>query len=205
MWEALDRAREEDEQRGGGGAESLAIEAFTDVGDFVSSLASPRKVLLSIPAGRAVDDTLAVLLPLLSPGDVVIDGGNEHFAITEERAGRLLHDNQIHFVGMGISGGARGARHGPSLMPGGTAHAYALLRPILEAMAARVGSQPMVTHVGLGGAGHFVKTVHNGIEYVMLFLSPLPPHTHTLTFLSKSDAKRPERMRKKRQNDGKLL
>ena len=161
VWGALERAKEEGERKGS----KMQIVAFTDVGEFVRSLRTPRRVLLSIPAGKAVDDTIELLLPHLQEDDVVIDGGNEHFSNTERRAKDLMEAKKIHLVGMGISGGATGARYGPSLMPGCTAHAWEALKPVLESMAARVKDRPMVTHVGLGGAGHFVKMVHNGIEY----------------------------------------
>ena len=112
-----------------------------------------------------MDDSIALLLPHMDEEDVVIDGGNEHFSNTERRAEKLMEAKKIHLVGMGISGGATGARYGPSLMPGCTEHAYSQLRPVLESMAAKANGAPMVTHVGLGGSGHFVKMVHNGIEY----------------------------------------
>ena len=162
VWGALQRAKEESAQTG---EKEIKIEAFTQVDAFVSSLSTPRRILLSIPAGKAVDETLDLLLPHLSEEDVVIDGGNEHFTNTERRSKELMERKRVHLVGMGISGGATGARYGPSLMPGCTKHAYEQLRPVLESMAAKVKGVPMVTHVGSGGAGHFVKMVHNGIEY----------------------------------------
>ena len=147
------------------GKGDLAINAFTELEPFVASLRTPRRILLSIPAGKAVEMTLEALKPLLAAGDIVIDGGNEHFAETVRREAELIGVG-IHFVGMGISGGAEGARHGPSLMPGGSDHAYAALAPILTAMSAKApDGSPCVTHVGPDGAGHYVKMVHNGIEY----------------------------------------
>ena len=132
--------------------------------EFVRALAPPRQMLLMVPAGKAVDEMLEKLMPLLSSGDVVIDGGNSFFADTQRREA-ALRARGLHFIGMGVSGGAEGARFGPSLMPGGPRPAYDLVRPILEAIAAKTDSGPCVTYVGPDGAGHFVKMVHNGIEY----------------------------------------
>ena len=131
---------------------------------FVGMLERPRRILLMVTAGAAVDQMMDRLSPLLSPGDVVIDGGNSWFQDTQRRE-KAYREKGLHFIGMGVSGGEEGARHGPSLMPGGPAEAYASLRPVLEAIAARAESGLCVTHVGPDGAGHFVKMVHNGIEY----------------------------------------
>jgi 6-phosphogluconate dehydrogenase len=130
----------------------------------VAGLERPRRLLLMVPAGEAVDGLLRDLRPLLERDDVVIDGGNSWFEDTQRRE-RELSTAGLHFVGLGVSGGEEGARHGPSLMPGGSAAGYQRLRPVLESIAARSESGPCVTHVGEGGAGHFVKMVHNGIEY----------------------------------------
>ncbi|MCA8964037.1 MAG: NADP-dependent phosphogluconate dehydrogenase [Planctomycetes bacterium] len=132
--------------------------------EVAASLARPRKLLLLVKAGQPVDDTIASFLPHLSPGDLIIDGGNSHPDDTERRS-RELSAQGFRFVGMGVSGGEEGALNGPSLMPGGDASAYADLRPILEKIAAQVEDGPCVTHIGTGAAGHFVKMVHNGIEY----------------------------------------
>jgi 6-phosphogluconate dehydrogenase len=132
--------------------------------EFVRALAPPRQILLMVPAGKAVDEMLEKLMPLLSSGDVVIDGGNSLFTDTQRREA-ALRARGLHFIGMGVSGGAEGARFGASLMPGGPRPAYDLVRPILEAIAAKTDSGPCVTYVGPDGAGHFVKMVHNGIEY----------------------------------------
>jgi 6-phosphogluconate dehydrogenase len=132
--------------------------------DFVHSLASPRRMLMMIKAGDPVDEMLHKLAPFLAPGDVVIDGGNSFFRDTQRRESEM-RTQHINFVGMGVSGGEEGARHGPSLMPGGSREAYEHLRPVLEAIAAKSDSGPCVTYVGPDGAGHFVKMVHNGIEY----------------------------------------
>lgn len=132
--------------------------------DFARSLVQPRRVLLMIKAGDAVDEMLRKLAPLLAAGDIVIDAGNSFFRDTQRREQESRLQN-LNFVGMGASGGEEGARYGPSLMPGGDRHAYEQLRPVLEAIAAKSDSGPCVTYVGPDGAGHFVKMVHNGIEY----------------------------------------
>ncbi|MGK7371250.1 MAG: decarboxylating NADP(+)-dependent phosphogluconate dehydrogenase [Candidatus Halalkalibacterium sp. M3_1C_030] len=138
----------------------------TDSGEsFIDSLARPRKILLMVKAGEAVDKVISQLIPHLDSGDIIIDGGNSHFSDTNRRVNEL-HDRNIRFVGMGVSGGEEGARNGPSLMPGGTAGAWDELRPILENIAANdTEEKPCCTWVGDDGAGHFVKMVHNGIEY----------------------------------------
>ncbi len=132
--------------------------------NFVKNLERPRRILMMIKAGKPVDMTIDKLLPLLEEGDIVIDGGNSWFKDTQERAKRL-EPKKLHFVGSGVSGGEEGARYGPSLMPGGSEHSWQAIRPIFEAIAAKSDSGPCVTHVGPDGAGHFVKMVHNGIEY----------------------------------------
>jgi 6-phosphogluconate dehydrogenase len=124
----------------------------------------PRRILLMVPAGKPVDETLAALAPHLEAGDTVIDGGNEHYAETEARQAHW-RKRGVHLIGMGVSGGEEGARHGPSLMPGGDEGAYREVEPILREVAAKVEDGPCVTYVGPRGAGHFVKMVHNGIEY----------------------------------------
>ncbi|MBF5042976.1 NADP-dependent phosphogluconate dehydrogenase [Aggregicoccus sp. 17bor-14] len=133
---------------------------------FVRSLARPRRILLMVTAGAPVDSMLEKLAPLLESGDIVLDGGNSFFEDTRRRE-KGYRERGLNFLGMGVSGGEEGARHGPSLMPGGPAEGYASVRPFLEAIAARVpgGDGACVTHVGPDGAGHFVKMVHNGIEY----------------------------------------
>src|SRR5256885_647549 len=132
--------------------------------DFVHSLAQPRRVLMMIKAGEPVDEMLRKLAPFLAPGDIVIDGGNSFFKDTQRRENEMSSEH-LNFFGMGVSGGEEGARHGPSLMPGGSREAYEHVRPVLEAIAAKSDSGPCVTYVGPDGAGHFVKMVHNGIEY----------------------------------------
>ncbi|HEX7833350.1 MAG TPA: NADP-dependent phosphogluconate dehydrogenase [Thermoanaerobaculia bacterium] len=130
----------------------------------VGELARPRRIMLMIKAGAPVDEMLDKLIPLLEPGDVVIDGGNSWFKETQTRAKRLL-EHDLHFVGSGVSGGEEGARRGPSLMPGGTPESWAAIKDVFEAIAARSDSGACVTYCGTDGAGHFVKMVHNGIEY----------------------------------------
>ena len=132
--------------------------------ELVGALERPRRIMLMIKAGAPVDEMLDKLMPLLDDGDVVIDGGNSWFKDTQQRASRLIARN-LHFVGSGVSGGEDGARFGPSLMPGGTKESWECIRSIFEAIAARSDSGPCVTYCGPDGAGHFVKMVHNGIEY----------------------------------------
>ncbi|AGW38833.1 6-phosphogluconate dehydrogenase [Chlamydia pecorum MC/MarsBar] len=137
---------------------------FESLKEFVLSLKRPRKVMLMIQAGAPVDQMIQLLLPLLEPGDVIIDGGNSYFKDSERRY-RELKQSGILFLGVGISGGEEGARHGPSIMPGGNPEAWPLVAPIFQAIAAKVQGQPCCVWVGQGGAGHYVKAVHNGIEY----------------------------------------
>ena len=132
--------------------------------DFVDSLSRPRKVMVMVKAGAAVDAVIEQLLPQLDKGDIVIDGGNSLYTDTERRD-TWLTEQGLRFVGAGVSGGEEGARKGPAIMPGGPASTWDVMRPIFEAIAARVDGQPCVIHIGPGGAGHYVKMVHNGIEY----------------------------------------
>jgi 6-phosphogluconate dehydrogenase len=132
--------------------------------DLARELARPRRVLLLVKAGQPVDDTIASLVPVLEKGDLIVDAGNSHPDDTERRGADLAKQG-LRFVGMGVSGGEEGALLGPSLMPGGDQSAYDELAPILRKIAAQVDDGPCVTHVGKGAAGHFVKMVHNGIEY----------------------------------------
>jgi 6-phosphogluconate dehydrogenase len=138
--------------------------AARSLAELVSVLEKPRRLWVMIKAGKPVDQVLNQLKPLLDPGDIVIKGGNTHFEETRRREADLKQKG-IRFVGMGVSGGEEGARHGPSLMPGGDKAAWESLKAILESVAAKTDSGPCVTHVGPDGAGHFVKMVHNGIEY----------------------------------------
>src|SRR5436305_10561016 len=120
--------------------------------------------MMIIKAGKPVDMTIDRIAPLLEPGDILIDGGNSWFKDTQERTARM-EAKGLHFVGSGVSGGEEGARYGPSLMPGGSNESWECIKPVFEAIAAKSDSGPCVTHVGPDGAGHFVKMVHNGIEY----------------------------------------
>ena len=140
------------------------LHGATDLSHFVASLKRPRTVMLMVKAGGAVDAVLEQLGPLLDADDIVIDGGNSLFTDTERRA-VALESRGLRFVGAGVSGGEEGARKGPSIMPGGPASTWQVLQPIFESIAARVDGQPCVMHIGEGGAGHYVKMVHNGIEY----------------------------------------
>ena len=132
--------------------------------EFVAALDRPRRLMMMVPAGRPVDEMIAKLVPLVQPGDILVDGGNSHFEDTRRREA-ALREKQIDFVGCGVSGGEEGARFGPSIMPGGSAAAWSRIKDVLEAIAAKTEAGPCVTHVGPDGAGHFVKMVHNGIEY----------------------------------------
>jgi 6-phosphogluconate dehydrogenase len=132
--------------------------------EFVASLARPRKVMIMVKAGAPVDAVIEQLLPLLEAGDIVIDGGNSLYADTERRDAWLTPLG-LRFIGAGVSGGEEGARKGPAIMPGGPASTWEVMKPIFEAIAAKVDGQPCVIHIGPGGAGHYVKMVHNGIEY----------------------------------------
>jgi len=132
--------------------------------DFVQALQRPRRLLIMVNAGQATDAVIDEFAPLLEPGDMLIDGGNAHFDDTRRREAKLKEQN-LHFVGMGVSGGEEGALLGPSIMPGGSPESYQALGPMLETISAHVDGTPCCTHIGPDGAGHFVKMVHNGIEY----------------------------------------
>jgi 6-phosphogluconate dehydrogenase len=147
-----------------GRAQGLNVAAGKTLPEFVALLERPRRIIIMVKAGAPVDAVIAELIPLLEEGDMIIDGGNSLF-VDSERRSREVEAHNLHFVGMGISGGEEGALWGPSLMPGGPAEAYGLLAPMLEAIAAKAGDEPCVTHIGPGGSGHYVKMIHNGIEY----------------------------------------
>ncbi|KZM58104.1 NADP-dependent phosphogluconate dehydrogenase [Geobacillus thermoleovorans] len=132
--------------------------------EFVNALEKPRKILLMVKAGAPTDATIEQLKPHLEKGDIVIDGGNTYFKDTQRR-NKELAELGIHFIGTGVSGGEEGALKGPSIMPGGQKEAHELVRPIFEAIAAKVDGEPCTTYIGPDGAGHYVKMVHNGIEY----------------------------------------
>ena len=143
---------------------STRLQRCESLADLVTALPVPRAIVLMIPAGTPVDQTIAALRPLLSAGDTIIDGGNSDFRDTMIRT-KTLEDAGLSYLGIGVSGGAEGARRGPSMMVGGTGSSYSRVAPILEAIAARYEGDPCVAHLGPDGAGHFVKAVHNGIEY----------------------------------------
>ncbi|WP_342479838.1 NADP-dependent phosphogluconate dehydrogenase [Paenibacillus sp. FSL L8-0340] len=132
--------------------------------EFVQSLELPRKIMIMVKAGKPTDDTIQQLVPYLSPGDILIDGGNAFFPDTQRR-NKELQAQGFRFIGAGVSGGEEGALKGPAIMPGGQKDAYELVEPILTAISAKVDGDPCSTYIGEGGAGHYVKMVHNGIEY----------------------------------------
>lgn len=147
----------------------LFVFCFNSLEEFLNQLKKPRAIMLLVPAGDAVDSVINELIPHLQKGDLIIDAGNSHFTDTNVRT-ELLQKQGIQFLGVGISGGEKGARIGPSIMPGGAKEAYEHIQPILEAVAAKVNGESCVTYLGNGSAGHFVKMVHNGIEYAMMQL-----------------------------------
>ncbi len=150
-------------------AQGLPVQTAKRADDFETLLRSPKVVMMLVPAGEPVDSVISDVLPVLAAGDIIIDGGNSHFVDTDTRAEQLAEQG-IHFFGVGISGGERGARHGPSIMPGGPREAYDRIRPIFDAAAAHVDNEACVTYLGPGSAGHYVKMVHNGIEYGVMQL-----------------------------------
>jgi len=145
------------------------IRGAANIVDFIALLRKPRAVMMLVPAGAPVDSVIKDLLPHLDKNDLIIDAGNSYFKDTDVRAGNLMAEG-IHFLGLGVSGGEEGARHGPSIMPGGPKEAYERVRPVFQAVAAKVNGDPCVTWLGPGSAGHFVKMVHNGIEYGVMQL-----------------------------------
>lgn len=162
------RSRDRTEKAVEKAQEEKLIENFEphyDIESFVKSIRKPRAVIILVNAGKPVDDTIALLAKVMEPGDIIVDGGNEWYENTERR-GKQLEGTGILYVGMGVSGGEEGARHGPSLMPGGPIEAYEVLKPILVKVAAQLkDGTACVTHIGTGGSGNYVKMVHNGIEY----------------------------------------
>lgn len=152
------------------------VKGVNSLSEMVTQLKRPRKLMMLVPAGPIVDSVINDLLPLMEEGDVIIDGGNSHYTDTLKRI-NFLQDKKLHFVGMGVSGGEHGARTGPSIMPGGDVEAWNNLKPILESISAKVnlptgqaGSEPCVAYMGKAAAGHYVKMVHNGIEYAIMQL-----------------------------------
>jgi len=144
-----------------------AVKGFGDAKEFVQAIRKPRAIMMLVPAGAPVDSVTHSLSPFLEEGDFLIDGGNSYFKDTDRRVKELTAQG-LGFIGMGVSGGESGARHGPSMMPGGTVENYARIKPIVEAVAAKFEGEPCVALMGSGSAGHYVKTVHNGIEYAVM-------------------------------------
>jgi 6-phosphogluconate dehydrogenase len=160
-WDKVQELRKEAQER--------KIKAAENLEELIGSLRVPRTIMMLVPAGGPVDSVIGDLIPRLEPGDLIIDGGNSHFRDTDARLKRLA-ENKLLYMGVGVSGGEKGARYGPSIMPGGREEAYARVRPIFEAAAAQVEKEPCVTYLGPGSAGHYVKMVHNGIEYGVMQL-----------------------------------
>ena len=151
------------------GGDTAKVNASTDLKTFTQALARPRKIMLLVPAGKIVDAVIESLLQFLDKGDLIIDGGNSFFTDTDRREA-YLKEMGIHFFGAGVSGGAKGARIGPSIMPGGSRSAYKEVQPIFEAVAAKFNGEPCVAYLGPKSAGNYVKMVHNGIEYGLMQL-----------------------------------
>ncbi|MDC6365046.1 MULTISPECIES: NADP-dependent phosphogluconate dehydrogenase [Flavobacteriaceae] len=152
------------------GGDPSKVNATQDVATFVQALSTPRKIMLLVPAGKVVDIVIDGLLPHLDKGDIIIDGGNSFFTDTDRREA-YLKEKGINFFGAGVSGGAKGARKGPSIMPGGSRDAYQHVKPIFEAVSAKYKGEPCVTYLGPKSAGNYVKMVHNGIEYGLMQLT----------------------------------
>lgn len=145
------------------------VKGVNTLQEMISGLKKPRKLMMLVPAGSPVDSVISDLLPVLEEGDIIIDGGNSHYTDTLKRIA-FLKEKKLHFMGIGISGGEQGARLGPSIMPGGDREAYKEVEPILKAVAAKVDDEPCVAYLGNEAAGHYVKMVHNGIEYAIMQL-----------------------------------
>lgn len=162
-----DKDKEKTEVLAALSSEEVVIKGVNSLEALVASLKLPRKIMMLVPAGRPVDAVLESLIPLLNEGDIVIDGGNSYFADTLKRV-LFMKEKGFHFMGMGISGGELGARNGPSIMPGGDKEAYKTVAPLLEAIAAKVDGEACTAYMGKDAAGHYVKMVHNGIEYAIM-------------------------------------
>lgn len=148
-----------------GRAKGKSIEGYTEIPDFVESIFTPRKIMMMVRAGSAVDELMEQLFPHLSPGDILIDGGNSNYEDTNRRVA-LAESKGFRFVGAGVSGGEEGALNGASIMPGGSVTAWDEVKPILQSIAARAADgTPCCDWIGPAGSGHFVKMIHNGIEY----------------------------------------
>src|SRR5215470_17304911 len=145
----------------------MPVDVGVDTVEFLSKLETPRNIMMLVPAGPAVDSVIQGLLPHLEKDDLLIDGGNSHFTDTDRR-GAELAEKGFGFIGVGVSGGEEGARHGASIMPGGRREFYDRIERTLQAVSAKVNGDPCVAYMGTGSAGHFVKMVHNGIEYGLM-------------------------------------
>jgi 6-phosphogluconate dehydrogenase len=152
------------------GGDLQKVNASTDVATFVKALAAPRKIMLLVPAGKIVDKVIEALLPHLQQGDIIMDGGNSFYTDTDRREA-YLKEKGLYFFGAGVSGGAKGARKGPSIMPGGSKEAYQYVKPIFDAVAAKYKGEPCVAYLGPKSSGNYVKMVHNGIEYGLMQLT----------------------------------
>ncbi len=148
---------------------NTVVKGVNNLSEMIGLLKVPRKIMMLVPAGPPVDSVISDLLPLLQKGDIIIDGGNSHYIDTLKRI-KFLEEKELHFMGIGISGGEEGARKGPSIMPGGDKEAYQEVSDILKAVAAKVNNEPCVGYLGKDAAGHYVKMVHNGIEYAIMQL-----------------------------------
>jgi 6-phosphogluconate dehydrogenase len=160
----FNRTAEKTKDLAEGDAKGKRIIPYYTIEELVQGLSAPRKVFLMVQAGKPVDDVIRQLEPLLSPGDIIIDGGNSFFQDTIRRC-REAEAKKLLYIGTGVSGGEEGALHGPSIMPGGSQAAYKAVAPILQGISAKVGGEPCCIYIGADGAGHYVKMVHNGIEY----------------------------------------
>ena len=168
-------------------SKNTVVKGVNTLQEMIDALKVPRKIMMLVPAGKPVDSVIADLSPLLQPGDIIIDGGNSHYVDTLKRI-TLLKDKGFHFMGIGISGGEEGARKGPSIMPGGDMEAYKEVEPLLKAVAAKVNDVPCVGYLGRDAAGHYVKMVHNGIEYsIMQLISECYDLLHNGVSLSNSE------------------
>ena len=165
----FDINREKAEQFEASANPDTVVKGVYELASMVQQLKRPRKIMMLVPAGKAVDDVIEHLIPLLEKDDIIVDGGNSHFTDTLVRI-KFMEEKGIHFMGIGISGGEMGARTGPSIMPGGDETAWKQVKPILEAVGAKIDGQPCVAYMGKAAAGHYVKMVHNGIEYAIMQL-----------------------------------
>jgi 6-phosphogluconate dehydrogenase len=145
------------------------VKSASDLANMILQLKKPRKIMMLVPAGPIIDTVISDLLSLVEEGDIIIDGGNSHYTDTLRRI-NSIQEKKVHFMGMGVSGGEQGARTGPSIMPGGDVEAWLQVKPVLEAISAKIDNEPCVAYMGKAAAGHYVKMVHNGIEYAMMQL-----------------------------------